>query len=123
MPGAKQGSSNSLPLPCHPGQELVTARQAGEPALAQLCIHLLLHLSSMFLLNGGEEDGGLLSTPKAKPLILTKHITKELINKNLIIMREARLNCLSPTCTMYHVSLLPSLSLLSSPSSGFLSKI
>lgn len=121
MPGAKQGSSKSLQLSSYPGGELVTAKQAVEETLVQLCIYLLLYLSSLFLLNGGEEDGGLLCTLKAKPLILTKYITNELIKKNLIIMCKARVNCLSLTCIMYHVSLLPSLNLLSS--SGFLSKI
>lgn len=35
--------------------------------------------------------------PGIKLLILTPHITDELINKNLIIMCEAKLNCLSLT--------------------------
>lgn len=125
MPGAKkQGSNKSLQLSSYPGGELVTAKQAVEATLVQLCIYLLLYLSSLFLLNGGEENGGLQCTLKAKPLILTKHITNELIKKNLIIMCKARLNCLSSTCIMYHVSLLPSLNLLlASSSSSFLSKI
>lgn len=53
------------------------------------------------------KGGGLVILLCIKPLILTKHITDGLINKNLIIMCEAKLNCLSLTWIMYHISLLP----------------